>query len=422
MKLTDAWLRAQSGKPYKGKAEITYKHGLGIRISPKGKITWIYRALLKGKPIKMKIGEYPSMKIKEATEERDRLSELVQQGIDPRNKSLITLNNSVPTTVAQTIEHYIENQLKPKNMQWRTIAANLDRSVNTHIGDYPIGKIELSDFVEMFNRERKRLGEKHSARLLQRMKTVMNYAVRNGFLKYNVLAPLRTDDVGEKTKPRKIKLVEMEIGALWTKIFALPYHLSIIHFLALNMIFASRASELRKAKKSDFDWERKLWIVPEENNKIRGRGGSEIVRPIPKLAEKILRNQIAMFPDAVYMFPRYYIYEDIPINAKTPYRPSLVLAEAMEAEGFTSTRNHDMRRTARNAWEMMRFPYHVSESMLGHKIHRGTQAHYLDYVYIDEQRECYERWCDYILDMADMYKRKSKNLLLMGSKRKAVNE
>lgn len=33
--------------------------------------------------------------------------------------------------------------------------------------------------------------------------------------------------------------------------------------------------------------------------------------------------------------------------------------------------------------------------MLGHK---GVSEHYLDYKYIEEQRQCYEKWCDYILD------------------------
>lgn len=413
MKLTDAWLRANSGKPYSGKAEITYKNGLGVRISPKGKITWIYRFLIKGAPVKMKVGEYPTMKIKDAMEERDRLAELVQQDVDPRNKNILRLKENAPVTVSQIIEHYIENRLKRNNQQWKPIANMLITSVNPHVGDYAIEKIELSDFVELFNRERKRAGGKHAARLLHRLKSVMNYAVRNGYLKYNVLAPLTVSDVGEKSQPRKVKLVEIEIGALWTKIHTLPNHISMINFLALNMIFASRTAELRLAKKSHIDWSRKIWIVPEENNKVRGRGGSAIVRPIPKLAEEILRRQCAMFPEAEYLFPQYYIYKDAPINKKTPYRPSVVLAKAMEQEGFTATRNHDMRRTARNAWEMLKFPYHVSESMLGHKVHRGTQAHYLDYAYLDEQRECYERWCEYILEMAELYEGKSKSVVLL---------
>lgn len=417
MKLTDAWLRANVGRPYSGKPEITYKNGLGIRVSPKGKVTWIYRFVLKGNQAKMKIGEYPAMKIKEATEERDRLAELVLQDVDPRNKQAIRLGENKPVTVSQVIDHYIENQLKQSNSQWKAVAGMLCASVNPLVGEYELAKLELADFVELFRRERNRAGAKHSARLLPRLKTVMNYAVRNGFIKYNVLAPLTQRDVGEKSQPRKTKLSEIEVGAYWTKIHSLPYHNSMINFLALNMIFASRTNEWRLAKKEHIDWTKKVWTVPVENNKIRGRGGNEIIRPIPKLAEEILRRQFAMFPEAEHVFPRYYRYKDVPFDPKTPYRPSIELANVMEQEGFTSSRNHDMRRTARNAWEMMRFPYHVSETMLGHKVHRGTQAHYLDFAYVDEQRECYERWCDYILEMADVYQEKTKSLVLMANKR-----
>ncbi|WGY45260.1 site-specific integrase [Vibrio sp. ABG19] len=420
MKLTDAWLRANAGRPYSGKSEITYKNGLGIRVSPKGKITWIYRFVLRGSSAKMKIGEYPAMKIRDAQEERDRLAELVFQNVDPRNKQAIRLGENAAVTVSQVIDHYIENQLKHSNQQWPQVAQALNVSVKPHIGEYELAKIELSDFVELFRRERQRAGEKHSARLLPRLKTVMNYAVRNGFIKYNALAPLTQRDVGEKSQPRKTKLSEIEVGAFWTKIHSLPYHNSMINFLALTMIFASRSAELRLAKKEHIDWTKKIWTVPVENNKIRGRGGNEIVRPIPKLAEEILRRQIAMFPEAEYLFPRYYRYKDVPFDPKTPYRPSIALAQAMEDEGFTGSRNHDMRRTARNAWEMMRFPYHVSETMLGHKVHRGTQAHYLDYAYVDEQRECYERWCEYILEMADEYQDKAKSVVMM-AERKVVN-
>ncbi|ELJ8527310.1 site-specific integrase [Vibrio cholerae] len=422
MKLTDAWLRANSGRPYSGPEEIIYKNGLGVRVSPKGKISWIYRFTLNGKQKRMKIGEYPLMKLKEANEERDRLAELVLQNVDPRNKSLIRLGENTPVSVSQVIEHYIENNLAHKNKAWKTIASCLRRSVIPRIGDYDIAKLEIPDYVEFFRLERQRAGAKHAARLLYRLKTIMNYAVRNGFLKVNMLGLLQAGDVGEKSQPRKTKLVDIEIGALWAKIHAMHYHESMKNFFALNMIFGSRMIELRLAKKSDIDWSKLIWTVPEEHNKIRNQGGSRIVRPIPKLAEEILRRQFAMFPEAEYLFPQYYIYKDVPIAQKTPYRPAVLLAEQMVKEGFTNTRNHDMRRTARNAWEMLKFPYHVSETMLGHKVHRGTQAHYLDYAYIEEQRECYERWCDYILEMTEQYEGSVKKVVMLSDKKWAVNE
>ncbi|EEY42165.1 phage Integrase [Vibrio cholerae RC27] len=56
MAITDAWLRATNGKPYSGKTEISHRFGLGVRVSPKGKITWVYRANINGKMQRIKLG------------------------------------------------------------------------------------------------------------------------------------------------------------------------------------------------------------------------------------------------------------------------------------------------------------------------------------------------------------------------------
>ncbi|MFA0615539.1 integrase family protein [Vibrio splendidus] len=68
------------------------------------------------------------------------------------------------------------------------------------------------------------------------------------------------------------------------------------------------------------------------------------------------------------------------------------LADVIEMVGLPRASNHDMRRTARNIWEV-KGVQNVAETMLGHKVHRGVQSHYLDCDYLDEQREAYESWC-----------------------------
>ena len=403
MKITDAWLRANVGKPYSGPPVIAYKNGLGVRVSPKGVITWIYRFRSDGKQARMKIGSYPAMKIKSAVEERERLAELLAQDIDPRNKRTIRAGYNKPETVTALIEHYVENQLKEKNDQYKTIKSNLERSVTPYIGEYEVSKLELADYIEMFNQEKRRAGAKHSARLLHRLKTVMNYGVRNGFIKYNTLAPLRVQDVGQSSEPRRMKLQDVEIGAFWACIGSLAYHPSIHNLFRLNLIFGNRIGELILSTKDEFDFEKMVWTVPKTHNKTRNVGGNEIVRPIPSMALAFLRDQFALFPEAKHTFPQYYIYKDAPINKKTPYRPSIKLGEMLVDLGYPDVRNHDMRRTARNAWEKLGFPFIVSETMLGHKVHKGVHAHYLDYTYLEEQRECYEKWCDYIKEMTEKF-------------------
>lgn len=77
--------------------------------------------------------------------------------------------------------------------------------------------------------------------------------------------------------------------------------------------------------------------------------------------------------------------EDRPMSENLPVAFGHKLADAIEAAGFPRITNHDMRRTARNIWEAMGVPFHLAETMLGHKVHTGVQSHYLDYDYLDEQ-------------------------------------
>jgi integrase len=163
------------------------------------------------------------------------------------------------------------------------------------------------------------------------------------------------------------------------------------------MIFANRPNELRLAKKSDFDLEKMIWTVREENNKTRKKNGGEIRRAIPPLACEVIRAQFMLFPEFKTMFPAVRIGKDRVMAANTPVEFGSLLADYIESKGYPRTTNHDMRRTARNIWEQLGISYHVSETMLGHKVHTGIRSHYLDYDYLEEQREAYRRWCDVIL-------------------------
>ncbi|PSV49993.1 tyrosine-type recombinase/integrase [Photobacterium indicum] len=414
MNITDAFLRNAVGKPYSGAPQIAYGKGLSIRISPKGKITWVLRYNFNGAPARVKLGEYPAMKIKEAQDQRDEYKALVSKGIDPRSDH-IKLGVNSPKTISALIEYYVEHSLMETNKQWQSINSLLQRSVVPHIGDYKAGDIELSDYVRMFQIERERAGAKHATRLLYRLKSVLNYGIRHGFLKQNHLNHLKGRDVGEISKPVKRKLTEVEIGAMWVCIDTLPYHETMKNLLKLTMIFGSRISELRLSEKSHFDFDKMVWTVPVINNKMGSKLEAEITRPIPKMAESIIRQQIDIAPDFKYMFPRYYIVADKPIDQKTPYRPSLVLGQMMSGLGYTETRNHDMRRTARNAWEQLRFPPYVSETMLGHKVHKGVMAHYVDYDYLEEQRECYDIWCEYIQKKVSDFLSNQRHISQLGS-------
>lgn len=391
MAITDAWLRATQGKPYKGQPEVTHRDGLGVRVSPKGKVTWVYRVTYLGKAIKMKLGEYPAMKMRDALREREKKAELVILGIDPRTGINLS-DKALPSTINDLIEYWVENHGKDNVKQWETIQKMFERDISPYVGQHQAKHLELADFMPVFKKAKQRVSAKHSANLMSRFKQVLSFAVRHGLLKYNVLSEVKKADVGAQTDTKKGKQTEEGVKALWKAIDGLGTHESNKNFLRLMMIFANRSNELRLAKKQDFDLDSLVWTVPEENNKIRKKQGGPIRRSIPPLAEEIIRFQFSIWPEFEIMFPPINKEEDRPMSENVPVAFGHKLADAIEVAGFPRTTNHDMRRTARNIWEAMGVPFHVAETMLGHKVHTGVQSHYLDYDYLDEQREAYENW------------------------------
>lgn len=402
VKITDAWLRSVKGKPYDGKPELILRDGLGVRISPKGKITWIFRFNLNGKPIRMKLGEYPEIKISEAEKIKYEKAALVREGIDPRNKLLLNRKDEKPTTVTDMINYWYENHAQPNLARPEPLKVMFERDIIPYIGDYPAESLELVDYVNVFKKANKRAGPKHSANLMSRLKAVLSFAVRHGILKYNVISDLKKADVGKAADVRTGKQEGEDIKVLWTLIDEVDAHPSNKNLLRLMMIFACRGAELRLSKKKDFDFKKMIWTVPKEHNKIRNKGGREIRRAIPKNAADIIREQFSRYPDFEVVFPPVKVNQDRPMSANVLVNTGALLASEAEKKGLPRTTNHDMRRTARNFWESSGFNPKVSEVMLGHKVHTGVTQHYLDYDYLDEQREFYELWSAYLATPADI--------------------
>ncbi|EGQ9312669.1 site-specific integrase [Vibrio vulnificus] len=391
MAITDAWLRAVDGKPYSGPAEVNHRDGLGVRISPKGKITWVYRVTVATKAMRIKLGDYPAMKMRDALRERDKRAELVNLGLDPRKTKMREENSNV-LTLNDVIDYWVDYHARDNVKQCDALYKMFRKDICPDLGMLPAKLLELTDFMPVFQKARKRVSAKHAANLMSRIKQVLSFAVRHGLLKYNVLRELKKTDVGEPTTQKKSKQDVDGVKALWKAIDEITTHESHKNFLRLMLIFANRSNELRLAKKRDFDLKKMVWTVPAENNKVRKKNGGAIRRAIPPLAEKIIREQMALWPTHRMMFPPVVSRLDKPMAANVPVDFGRKLADRIEELGYPRTTNHDMRRTARNIWESMGVPYHVAETMLGHKVHIGVQSHYLDYDYLNEQFKAYEDW------------------------------
>lgn len=87
--LTDTKLRKALGKKRDKIDVISDAHGLNVRLSITGSITFFYRYRWNGKAVQLTIGEYPSVSLSHARERRQQFRSWLVEGLDPRRQTVL---------------------------------------------------------------------------------------------------------------------------------------------------------------------------------------------------------------------------------------------------------------------------------------------------------------------------------------------
>lgn len=163
-------------------------------------------------------------------------------------------------------------------------------------------------------------------------------------------------------------------------------------YLQLCLIYACRCGELRLAKKSDFDFEKRIWTVPASNHKTGQKMGKPILRPIIKSVEPLIRETLALSGNSDYLFPNKDPQKVImkpTFHLTLPNRLNVWIKRHLNVE-VPHWSVHDLRRTARTNFSTICDP-HIAEIMLAHKL-PGVWQTYDKHDYLEEQAAAYERW------------------------------
>lgn len=110
MPLNDTKLRRIDGKPYDGPDELPDGGGLSARISPKGLITFQYRYRFNGKPVRLKLGTYGKLSIKEAREAMEQCKKWLEEGKDPAvQRKLVKEQAASSPSISVLVDEWLES-------------------------------------------------------------------------------------------------------------------------------------------------------------------------------------------------------------------------------------------------------------------------------------------------------------------------
>lgn len=399
MSLTDTWLKKNLGKIREEQYVESDRDGLSVRVSPKGKITFQMRFRYQGKQARLDLGSYPNLSLQEARIELQRMKGVLEAGHDPRVHKKVELHRVTNALTFESLyrewhDKYCLSNKKNAQQQLRSF----ELYVFPKYGSLPVDQITLHMWLDLLEEHFKK-SPSITDRLLTNTKQCLDWGVNRKLIENNPIRHIvgKRDLNIKKNKVDRV-LEDEELALIWRICDESRMSLKNALFIKICLFYANRYSELRMAKKSDFDLERKVWIVPHENHKTGQHTNRALVRPILPEIEPFIR-QVKELNDSSYMFVNSGTKEMFGQNGpgKLPYN---VMQYARRHHGVEMKHwsMHDLRRTARTHFS--RFTSRdIAELMIGHAM-PGEQSTYDYHDYQEEMAAAYKLWWEKLKSLA----------------------
>ncbi|HFL2713468.1 TPA: tyrosine-type recombinase/integrase [Legionella pneumophila] len=374
----------------KNRYHITEGNGFCLRVSPKGTKTWFYRYKFGGKEKWLTIGNFPVMGVAEARKAFNDLWEIRQSDQDPEEiiqKKLLQKNNNVKTLVSDWYNNYIVKHRK----QPQQIKQQIDADIIPLLGTLEIEKIQPRDISKALDNIVQRGSPVHANKVLSTLKQAFNYAVSRGEITINPAINIRARDIGGLEKPRDRNLDLDEIKKIWLFLDSDEHSMSIQIKNAIKIILltGARTGELRLAKWSEFNFDKSLWIIPPENNKI----GLSMKIHLSELTKKLL---LEIKEITLSNFVLAGVDDDSPLGDKSI---SKAIQRIQKRVGIPQWTAHDLRRTfATQLGETLRIDPVVIEKCLGHKMPKIMATYNKDEM-LYQRKEALDNWSSLIEEL-----------------------
>lgn len=389
MAISDTWLKSNSGTNQGKLFEKTDRDGLSVRVSKKGKITFQMRFRYGGKAARVDLGTYPLLSLKDARVEVLALRAKLEKGHDPRvvkylNKTAIQTAHTVKSLFAEWYNLFCSQNYKNHIAIKRTF----EIYVFPFIGKLPVSEVTLHAWLNLLEGIAKD-APSIAKRVLTISKSMIGWGVKRRLVERNELSDVNAKtDLNISHSKTTRTLTDEDIRSLYIALNGCRMEPRSKLLVQLILMFACRLSELRLAKKSDFDFDKGIWTVPAENHKMGHKTGKPLIRPIideykPMIISAMqLSSSDLLFTSSKGKAIRRESVSQLPKN----------LIDWCERYGHKTNAwsIHDLRRTARTHLSRLTTA-DVAEIMLGHAL-PGIRAVYDQHDYIDEQALAYKSW------------------------------
>jgi integrase len=387
MALSDHKIKSYFNKQQTNRFDVSDRDGLSIRVSEAGTVTFQYRYRYHGKPKRLSLGRYNDLSLKEAREKIPELRQWLKEGKDPsieysRNRETFKF------TLDQCVQEFLSRHVSKLRHSTQNLYNYSLKKHALNVFKYPAEEITTREWYEYFDKIEDQHSHVTAQALLRQLKTCLRFCIERSYISGSDLILIPPKSVGKKSEIGDRVLSQDELKKVWSLIDRSKCYPTTRNVIKACMLFGARLGEVRNMEAEDINFKSKVWTIPKEKSKTK----KKIIRPIAPKAMEIILWQIHNFGELTnFVFPSGSYKQEI--SPQTVNKLSRSIRDIGKMKPWTV---HDFRRSLSTILSEKKVDLHVTEKMLGHSL-GGILAVYNKHNWLNEQREAYGVWEDFIL-------------------------
>ncbi|GHV51309.1 integrase [Synergistales bacterium] len=384
MALTETQIRAL--KPKDKRYMVYDDNGLYLKIMTSGNKHWRYRYYEGKKELKLSLGEYPFLGLRDAREKRDDLKKGKAHGVDPK----VALHPPEALTFKKVATEWYEKNIHgvmSEKYQYK-VMSRIERFLFPFIGDTPINEVTATKILTALRVIEDRGMNETTHTVHQISSQILRYAVASGYIEHNpaadlkgALAPVVAKHNASLTDPAKIRDLLRAMAAF------VGSHI-VKNALWFSAYVFQRPGEIRHMEWTELNFETCEWRIPAEKMKMR----RPHIIPLSNQAYAILERMKTFTGHGKYVFPS--------IRTSDGSRPMSenTITATLRRLGFSGDEMtaHGFRSMASTTLHEQGWHSDAIERQLSHVEGNSVKAAYNYAEYLPERREMMQAWADWL--------------------------